>query len=249
MRKEGLVLRKLVETLDAYKVKDSHRVVAVVVPYLGIDFLEKSLGTFIPAPPEVLGKGLEARDGLRKVTGHHHALPGRGVYCNIVDAHIYVEIGFIFLVKPSEHFRKCLRIGLVIILYLLVPQCDVRNLTGVAHVPFHRHRIQGGNLFDPRLHGVHDLVVVRIVPLRNRDSRIWPLAIVVPHPEAEARERGGEGRDAERERLKRRVAPRLVIGREHRQVHTHEQVIVAHSEYAVVAVEVGRDEVDTDLAV
>ena len=77
--KESLVLGQGVETLDADLVEDVHGVVAGLGPHDRVNGLEQGLGAVVPAPPEVFTQSFKSGDPLRKMTGHHDALPRRSV--------------------------------------------------------------------------------------------------------------------------------------------------------------------------
>ena len=70
---------------------------------------------------------------------------------------------------------------------------------------------------------------------------------MVPNPQTNACQGRGEGGNPEGKSLQRGIAPRLIIGREQRQVHAAEKVVVGHVEDAVVPVKVRRDKVDFNL--
>ena len=57
---EGLILCQSLEPLEAHSVKQSHRVVAGVVPDHRINRLEQGFGGLVPAPPKILGKCLKS---------------------------------------------------------------------------------------------------------------------------------------------------------------------------------------------
>ncbi len=67
------------------------------------------------------------------------------------------------------------------------------------------------------------------------------------HPLSKTGQGGGERGDAEGGGLQRRVAPRLVVGREQGRVKAYEKVIVGHIEHPVVAVEIAGNEIDLDM--
>ena len=127
-------------------------------------------------------------------------------------------------------------VSLLVIGEEMRPQCLFRDADGrladIAHgrrgaVEVEQH------LLGNRLH--HILVVV--VAARDHTYALL-LAEMFLHPRAETGQRGRDGRDAERDALQRRVAPRLVVGREHRKVETDQQIIVFHVEDSVLTVKV-----------
>ena len=86
LAEEGVVLGQGLEPLEAHSVKQSHGIVAGVVPDDRIDRFEQGFRGLVPAPPKVFGKCLETGERIRKVTGHHHALPGR-----VIDYYLLVH--------------------------------------------------------------------------------------------------------------------------------------------------------------
>ena len=86
-------------------------------------------------------------------------------------------------------------------------------------------------------HAIDHRVVVGVVSHNNVNALILPPVMRVD-PLAKSRQRRGDGGHAERKAFERRVAPRLVIRRKHREVEPHQQVVVGRIEYAVVAVQV-----------
>ena len=144
------------------------------------------------------------------------------------------------------HLLKGQGISFLVIGDLVVPQGDLRDFAGVLPVLVAHVQLQAGDLADAVRDTVHDFVVVGVVAVQHGDARMGA-GIVVPHPKAEAGEARGEGGHPEREGLQRSIAPRLVVGREQGEVQAAKQVVIRHVEHAVVAVQVGRDEIHLHL--
>ena len=77
--KESFVFCKFGVTLEADGIENDFRVVTGGMPDFGVDRFEKSLGTVVPAPPEVLRECLETGELRRKVACHHDTRPGGSI--------------------------------------------------------------------------------------------------------------------------------------------------------------------------
>ena len=245
--KESLVLCQFVESLQANGIEDDLRVVAGLVPDLGVDGLEQGLGAVVPAPPEVFGKGLKTGELRRKVACHHDTRPGGSI-----DFDFFVSHGFMLGFRKAGgrigNLAEGDGIRLLVIGDLVLPKGDGGHVPGILHIGGALRLVQPGDLTDAGLDRLDDFVIIGIVALDDRDARMGLLLVMVADPESETGQARGQGRDPERQRLERGVAPGLVVGREEGQVHADEQVVVLHVEDAVVAIEVGRDEVDLHAA-
>ena len=174
--------------------------------------------------------------------GYHNTLPRR-----VVDFYFPVFHDFVLFCSRHSVLKlllsaQCLGIGFLIINYLIFPKCDAGDIGGRLHIAAALRIVEFRNLPYAGGDGIHDLEIVRVVPVHHGYARML-LAIVVPDPDSEAGEAGGEGRYGKGEALERRIAPRLVVGWEYGSVKTYEQVVVAHIEYAVRAVQIRRHEI------
>ena len=72
---ECRILAESLESLQADSIEHSHRVVARFMPDDRVNGLEQCFGTFVPTPPEVLGKYLKSVQCIRQMPGNHYTLP------------------------------------------------------------------------------------------------------------------------------------------------------------------------------
>ena len=89
------------------------------------------------------------------------------------------------------------------------------------------------NLFD------HLVIVTHLT--RHHGHGLVVLAFLLDEL-AEARDIGSQGRDTQGHALQGRIAPRLIIGREHREIEGGQELGVGHVEDAVAAIKVSGDE-------
>ena len=64
----------------------------------------------------------------------------------------------------------------------------------------------------------------------------------IAYPTPESRQRCGERGNAEGDAFHRRIAPRFVVGGEHRDIESDQQVVVGKVEHSVFAVQVAGKE-------
>ena len=134
----------------------------------------------------------------------------------------------------------------MIIFNLIVPEGNLCYFACVFAVFVAPGELQCGNFFHALHHAVNHIGIIGVRAVQDGDSGVVFLVMVF-YPHAKAGKAGGEGGNPEGKGLQRGVAPRFVVRREKGQVHTAEKVVVAHVEYAVVPVKVGRDEIDLHL--
>ena len=238
--KELLVLRQLLETLDTHGIQHSKRVMAALVPHIRVDAAEQGLCALVPAPPQVLRQFLKPGQLFRKVTGHQDAAPaGVGYVCfKILHCLLLLMIGITTLLYTGQGEG----IRLLIILNLMVPQGDLCHLPGIFPVHFACLFVQRRHLADARCSALHHFLVIAVVALQDGDAGVF-LLVMGLDPQAETGQRGGKRRDAEGQGLQRSVAPRFIVGREQRQVHAAQKLVVRQVEDAVITVQIGRDEI------
>ena len=96
--------------------------------------------------------------------------------------------------------------------------------------------------------GADDLILITIRAADDGNPLVDGLHALRHAPDTKAAERGGDGGYMESNALKRRVPPWFIVTREDGGIQPDEQIIIRQVEHAVVAVEVRRDEDDTDIA-
>ena len=243
------VLLQLVEPLDAQLVEEGDGVALALVPEHGVNLLEEVAGAGIPAPPEVARELLEGAQSFGQRLVDHHAVPvgllDEELLADEVDLlGLAAAVGGHGAVGALHGALHRLGIGALIGCVEVLPERRLGRFAGRgAHLPDALLRElaeadEGVGDFDL------DLAGVEVVAADNLHAVVL---LVRGDPQSEAGQRRGDGRHGEGHRLERRVAPRLVVGGEYRDIHAHEQLVVVLVEDAVVLVEVRGDEYDLDL--
>ena len=208
--KESLILGQGVETLDTHLVKDIHGVVAGLGPHGRVNGLEQGLGAVVPAPPKVFTQSFKSGDPLRKVTGYHDALPRRSVYIETRILHFLFFFDGRILSDPGYNLFDGLRIGFIVKLDLILPESDVSHIPGRGTVAEPPGFVETCDLPHTRGDRIDHLEIIVVVPVHHGDAGVV-LAVIVPHPLAEACQRSSERGYAESEALKRGIAPGLIV--------------------------------------
>ena len=143
------------------------------------------------------------------------------------------------MVHPHIGIIDRLGIGLLIRLEQPAPKRLFRQL---ARSTTHLLHTSGFQLRKPQ-HGVGQrrghLVVVAVLAAEHRYA-----GMLLPpvDPKTEPGQRRGDGRHGKGDRLERSIAPRLVIGGKQRQIHAHEQLVIALVENTVPVIQIRRHE-------
>ena len=178
------------------------------------------------------------------MTGHQDTSPvGTGYVCFKILHSLLLGFVGVYLVL---NFCKGQGICLLIIHYLIVPECNLGYFPGIFPDFVSVFFLHGGHLLHTGGHAGNYLVVVVVVTLQDGNARMR-LLVMVLYPFAKTGQRGGEGGNPEGQGLQGSVTPRLVIGREKGQVHAAEEGVIRQVEDAVVPIEVGRDKIHLHL--
>ena len=218
------ILLQLVEPLDAQLVEEGDGVALALVPEHGVNLLEEVACAGVPAPPEVARELLEGAQPLREGLVDHHAVP-----VGLLDEELLADEVDLLVLAAAVGGH-----GAVGALHGALDRLGIGALVGRVEVlPERRLRDFIGrrtHLLDPllgELAEAHerigdfalDLAGVEVVAADDLHAVVL---LVRGDPESEAGQRRGDGRYGEGHRLERRIAPRLVVGGEYRDVHAHE---------------------------
>ena len=211
-RKELAVLLQLVYTLDREFVDQGYGVTLYLVPEFGVDALEQVARILRPAPPQVSRDGLQSVQTRRQTLLDHHAVPRRLVRDELL-AHEVDLLGIVSAVahrtvRTGHSIVHSLGVCPLVVYEELVPQGQLRHL---ARRAAHLLDLLVVELYEPqrRIHQLFDGIgVVIVVTADNLDTRMVGL---LHGPESESREVRRHRRYRECDRLKRRVAPRLIV--------------------------------------
>ncbi len=176
---------------------------------------------------------------------HGKTMPGGLLHMQFLHHHAHIG-GLVLILRVSlGALAQGDVVGLFVVGEKVRPKGFLRDADGCLADVLHGLRgaveVEEGPFRD----GLDDVVVVVVAAGNHADTLL--LGEMLLHPGTEAGQRRGDGRDAERDALQRRVTPRLVIGREHREVEADEQVVIFHIEDAVLAVQIDRRIDDLDI--
>ncbi|OPY91999.1 MAG: hypothetical protein A4E73_01573 [Syntrophaceae bacterium PtaU1.Bin231] len=239
------ILGRLEQALRRDRFQHPDGIVAHLGPQVGVEGDEQFARLRVPGPPEVIGELAQTPDLFRKIRNRREGAEvglrrdGAGEGLLVRRLHLdgevlgagrgdrqgpVVGLQVQFVELPPVRLHGHLPCFLAALVALLVRPGQEVAENPVQVILDHRCRL------PPAFEQHHALV----------------LAEPVLHPQAEARLIGGDRGQGIGGALQRRVAPRLVVGREDGEVAAGEGLVVGHVQEAVMAVEVGRDEDDVD---
>ena len=235
---------QLLQTIHTEQVEKSDRITLAPVPKVGIYLFEQISGSGIPAPPKVVSQFLERAEPIGQILLHHRPAP----VGTFGTEHLIHQFNLLLwqlrrirsrMVHPHIGIIDRLGIGLLIRLEQPAPKRLFRQL---ARSTTHLLHTSGFQLRKPQ-HGVGQrrghLVVVAVLAAEHRYA-----GMLLPpvDPKTEPGQRRGDGRHGKGDRLERSIAPRLVIGGKQRQIHAHEQLVIALVENTVPVIQIRRYE-------
>ena len=213
------------DTLGGEAAEQSHRAVSALFPTFRVHTLEQSRRFRLPRPPQVLRQTFQRLQFGGQSPFDDDAAPMRmnGPHRREFmqrEGHFFVEQRGIFVPLVG---RKV--VGRGIFFGKVAPQGQTRHGKSL----FAAELDVGRRLRTPTVEllggATYHIGVVAVVALHYHHALLL-VSYAVLHPKTETGHGGGEGGHRKGRTLQGRVAPRFVVGREHRSIETYKKIVV-----------------------
>ena len=141
------------------------------------------------------------------------------------------------LLGSPQRLSNSLAVGILVVINQPTPYCALRKLLRVPSRLLGLLGILQRHASQRAGYPLHHLLGILIIARQHVDA---PRQLFRPllHPEPEARQRGGYGWHMESHALQRGIAPGLVVGGKHGEIHPYEELIVGAIEHAIAPIQV-----------